>query len=170
MLSKDEQENLVKAQLLDAITYYIDRQEIVAQAITELGLDITTNFNSKTPLEGDELEKLRKWSEQRSKIPSRGIWIDKDGNEWEYFLHGNGCLLTNVKTGEPIEWDIPQLESFDPYFFHDNLFWQFKSTSRYDKVGNVRHRLTELVNQLIEELIEDGKITKDYSLPNKENN
>ena len=170
MLSKDEKEKLVKEELLEAISYYIGRQKIVAQAMTDLGLDVTTKFNSKTPLEGNELEKFKKWSEQRSKIPSRGTWVDKEGNKWEYFLHGEGCLLTNIETGEPIEWDIPQTDSFDPYFFHDNLFWQFKAESRYDKVGSVRHRLTELVNQLIEELIEEGKITKDYSLPNKENN
>jgi len=168
MLSKDEHEKLVKEQLLDAIAYYIGRQKIVAQAMTELGLDITTKFNSKTPLEDNELDKFKKWGEQRSKIPNRGSWVDKDGNEWEYFLHGSGCLLTNIKTGEPLEWDVPQVESFDPYFFHDNLFWQFKSEDRRAKVGSVRHRLTELVNQLIEELIEDGKISKDHSVIDKE--
>jgi hypothetical protein len=164
MLSKEEFRSLAKQELLDAITYYIDRQKIVAQALTDLGFDITTNWSFTDANDEQAINAIQKWVARRKEIPSRGVWIDQENNQWDYYLHGAGCTLTNQKTGEPIEWDAPKLNSFDSFFFFPSIFWQFHAKDRYDKVGRLKAWLTGNMEQLIEELVEDGKLNKDYSL------
>ena len=162
----EEYENQLKKQLLDAIEYYINRQKIVSQALTDLGFDVTTD------VEVDNRQSyisMQKWMTHAKEVPDSGIWIDTNNDEWQYLIHGAGCQLTNKKTGEPIDWDVPRINSFTPMFFYNHLFWQFKAHNRFDKVNLIRGRLTGLVNQLIEELVEKGEINKDYSIPNKEN-
>ena len=161
ILSKDEFKNLVKQQLLDAISYYIERQKIVAQALTDLGFDINTDWdqNDKTTW-----KETKAWLDHAGQIPQTGIWIDKDNNEWEYFIHGQGCRLINTRTREPIEWDAPNQARFTPDFFHENLFWQFKAEKRYDKIGAMHVWLKRTIDELIDELIREGKIGQDHSL------
>jgi len=161
VLSREEFKNLAKQQLLDAISYYMERQKIVAQALTDLGFDINTHWDQNDEWTWEEIEK---WDAHAYKIPQKGIWIDSDNNEWEYFVHGRGCKLINIKTREPIEWDAPKLDTFTPDFFHDNLFWQFKAENRYDKVGFMRVWVNRAVDGLIKELVDEGKLNKDYSL------
>lgn len=43
-----------------------------------------------------------------------GYW--GQDNEWNYFLHGVGCRLIHAITGEPIDWDVSDLDRFDPYW------------------------------------------------------
>ncbi|MBI3173502.1 MAG: hypothetical protein HYZ25_07275 [Chloroflexi bacterium] len=160
-LSQEEFKNLAKQQLLDAISYYIEGQKIVAQALSDLGFNINI-FGD--PNDKQAREEIEKWLAHVSEISQKGIWVDSDNNEWEYYVHGGGCRLTNVSTREPIEWDVPNLDTFDPFFFHDNLFWQFRAENRYDKVGAVLFWVNHAVDELIRELVGDGKLSKDYSL------
>lgn len=161
VLSQEEFKDLAKLQLLDAISYYIERQKIVAQALTDLGFDIHT---SRDQNEKQARKEIEKWLAHVGEISHRGIWVDNDNNEWEYYVHGGGCRLINVNTREPIEWDVPNLDTFDPFFFHDNLFWQFRAENRYDKVGAVLFWVNHAVDELIKELVDEGKLNKDYSL------
>jgi hypothetical protein len=160
MQDKDEYIDLAKQQLLDAIYYYVDRQKLVAQAVTELGIDKTL----LTP------EKILQWSELRAKIPTSGSWTDEDGGKWIYFLHGYGCRLTNLKTDESIDWNMKRkINAFDPYFFYKNLVWQISVSARDNKVLQLKGWEKEEIINLIDILIEEGKINQDWSIPDKEN-
>ncbi len=48
----------------------------------------------------------------------RGSW-----GEWSYYIHGRGCRLVHARTREPIEWDSPDLQTFDPSWFAHWLEW-----------------------------------------------
>jgi hypothetical protein len=50
-----------------------------------------------------------------------GFW--GDANEWKYFLHGAGCHVTHIETGEVIGWDAATLTRFDPYWLADWIHW-----------------------------------------------
>ena len=57
VLSQEEFKDLAKLQLLDAISYYIERQKIVAQALTDLGFDIHTSRDQNEKQARKEIEK-----------------------------------------------------------------------------------------------------------------
>ena len=46
-----------------------------------------------------------------------------ENNEWQYFFHGAGCRLTHTITQEPVEWDAPDVNAFDSYWFVNWLEW-----------------------------------------------
>lgn len=50
-----------------------------------------------------------------SRKPQRGYW--GENGEWKYFLHGGGCRLTHRQTGERIEWDAGDLNTFNVDWF-----------------------------------------------------
>jgi hypothetical protein len=99
--------------------YFIERQRIVCLAMLDLDpyalkaggdtlfgiaispyIDASANFRSE----------------------NRGIWK----NEWKYRLHGIGCELVNIHTGEPLEWDAPDPDSFEFSWFWEHLGWRLK--------------------------------------------
>jgi hypothetical protein len=49
--------------------------------------------------------------------------------DWEFFRHGIGCKLINLRTGEPIEWDAPDPCAISLYWFLANLEWRLKNES-----------------------------------------
>jgi hypothetical protein len=106
---------VVKQELRRAIAYFIGRQRLVAQAMLDLGLNL------------DEIGRCGAmgWA---GRISQRGIWKDESGCEWRYYLHGAGCLLRSLRTDEPINWDCPNVDAFDDYFFMQHLEWQLRSS------------------------------------------
>lgn len=60
-----------------------------------------------------------------------GLWRA----EWRYWAHGLGCRLVHQHTGEPLEWDAPELLSFDERWFWTHLEWRIGQTSKPDKVA-----------------------------------
>ena len=87
-------------------------------------------------------------------LSQRGIWRDDENNEWQYFLHGGGCRLTNMKTGEPIDWDCPDLNSYDKYKFLHHLEWQLSSPERADKLAMSRTLEKDELESLISEIVQ----------------
>ena len=86
------------------------------------------------------------------KLPQRGIWHDSEQNEWEYYLHGGGCKLTNVETGEPINWDAPNVNSFTQMFFERHLLWQVSYPYRSIKLGYLCSVMLQPVRLLMKEV------------------
>jgi hypothetical protein len=80
---------------------FVKRQEVVAQAIGE----------------------LRPNWRQRAGVSPVGNW--GENKEWKYRLHGLGCELTNVETGEPLHWDVIGLTTFDRTWFAHFVGWLF---------------------------------------------
>jgi hypothetical protein len=123
-----DEKKLVKQELYKAIIYFIERQKLVAQAMLDLGLDLglIARFGAIAWVSGTWIldDEKRAWLDQLDKLfvgaefvpgeealieaikrnaerqyPQRGTWGEND--EWEYYLHGGGCLLTNKETGGP---------------------------------------------------------------------
>ncbi|HKJ39712.1 MAG TPA: hypothetical protein VJ972_13125 [Anaerolineales bacterium] len=178
----------VKKELIETITYFVQRQELVAQALKEFGLDLNIMgilgaigwtlgsegakefFTvSTTKLEGDFINALQKMAE--SNIPSvkqTGQWTDKNGDIWNYFMHGGGCRLTNKKTDELIDWDCPNPTHFDAFKFCYHLKWQTKNfPNKYPHLIKYLHEhdIYTIEHKLIPELVNDGKIIKTLGNP-----
>ncbi len=184
-----DEKTLVKQELYKAIAYFVERQKLVAQAMLDLGLDLdligqfgvlawvsgTWNLDEETKsflanlnksFVGDEITEdeqalidATKRNAERQ-FPQRGIWDKND--EWEYHLHGCGCHLENQKTGEPIDWDCPNVKSFKECFFREHLGWQLRTSDHKDKLKHTQMWIDKYgessIRELMEELGSDGLI------------
>jgi hypothetical protein len=173
--SQNESQEQIKEELRNALAYFIERQKLVAQAMTELGLDLnevaefkSAAWSSGAKLNRDDsqitmaspesenayVKKLFQVAKRASErnLSQSGIWRDNENNEWRYFLHGGGCRLTNVKTGEPIDWDCPDVNSYDRYKFLHHLEWQLTSSEQANKLCLSRSSKKGTLKSLINEI------------------
>lgn len=183
-ISPEELKQEALIDLQEALRYFIERQKLVAQAMTEMGLDLdevaaygiltwvsefppdkngkiskpVENFKKMAESESAEQRKLYQVAKRASErnLPRCGIWRDREQNEWEYSLHGIGCLLKNVKTGEPIDWDAPNVNSYTPMFFEQNLLWQISHPYRSIKLGFLRSVMLQPVKAMLKEIAGDN--------------
>lgn len=180
-----DHKTLTQQELYKAIAYFVERQQLVAQAMRDLGLDLEEVAKWGTAAwfsgqgthephlyegasdEEQELYNIMMRARVRE-LPPTGFWGDKD--EWEYFLHGNGCRLRNVNTGEPINWNCPNILAFDPYFFLHHLEWRIESRYREDELYHTRRWIEQhsdglqSIITLIKEMIDVGLINQDFTL------
>ena len=174
-MTQTNQRNLAKDELYKAIQHFVERQQIVVQAMLDMKLDINaigkfaslgwassaSSENGQKPLDrfqkepASEFEKeiyaVMKRSEE-IKVPRKGVWKDKTGEEWNYVLHGGGCLLINLETQEPVDWDCPNPKAFDETFFFVHLDWRLKQDNKELKYvqelqNEVKAIFLELVNE-----------------------
>jgi len=116
------------------VRYFLERQKLVARAMLDihpgplrmagrhiLGIQIEPYYQRW-------LERIDTDENFHSNWQS-GIWLD----EWKHWAHGYGCRITNLKTGEPIEWDAPDLLAFDQYWFWNHVEWRVSQTVLPDK-------------------------------------
>jgi len=110
---------LAKQELLQAIVYFIDRQRLVAQTITDLGLSTAAigtygasawawNPHQSIAALRQELETVTRpelydcylvgLRAHELRVPQQGIWHDQQGHIWNYYLHGMGCHITHILT------------------------------------------------------------------------
>jgi len=180
---------LAKQELLQAITYFIDRQVLVAHVISNLGLNAAAigtygpgawSWNPQQNIAAlrHELEMLTRpelydcylagLRAHELRVPQQGVWHDQQGQEWNYYLHGTGCQITNGLTLEVIDWDCPNVAAFDPFFFEAHLTWQLISKSIPYQLVHLRSWITQngvhAIQHLIEQLIDTGAITRDMTL------
>ena len=138
----------MKEILLEILPTFISKQALVHQAMTELRPHL---IMAATDSEKLDYEKFVELAEEYSHIPQVGQWTSEE-DEWDYFVHGMGCRLTNVKTLEPIEWDAPNVDSFHDRWFFNWAMWHFKHKQN-------RSDLTyEALVALLKELVNDGLI------------
>jgi hypothetical protein len=177
----------VKQEIYEAIARFIERQKLVAQAMSDFGLDLdmVAQYQAiawvssvshiiedvEKPLdlfpEGSVLHAVSEHAE-RVKVPQEGRWKDMEGEVWGYYLHGGGCRLTHTHTGEPIDWDCPNVLVFDPWFFQWHLAWQLTSPVHQPSLQHTRewietHGLNALT-ALLDEMVCDGMINPDWTL------
>lgn len=188
-MDKESKKLLVKQELYQAIAHFIERQHLVAQAMLDMGLDLeevgkygaiawfSTGgtrldefdrlFRSLSSPSEREMVDVGRRAEARN-LSSTGTWKDHNGYEWDYFLHGGGCRLTNTRTGESVDWDCPNVRSFDPFSFIRHLEWQLSSPNRKDKLIHtqdwVQTNGMDSIILLIKEMIDDGLINKGMTL------
>jgi len=148
---------------------------LVAQVMTELGLDLNevaefkafawssgaksdkddAQISTAIPeSENTYVKKLFQVAKRASErnLSQSGVWRDNENNEWRYFLHGGSCRLTNIKTGEPIDWNCPDVNSYDRHKFFDHLEWQMTSSERVEKLSFSRSVEKETLKTLINEI------------------
>jgi hypothetical protein len=83
---------------------------------------------------------------ETKQVSFEGSWAD----EWVYKLHGIGCELKNIHTGELFDWDISDPEIFGKVEFIDHLHWRAihshsdKTIVDYLKWIQDGHHFTEL--------------------------
>ncbi len=179
-LSQDEFKERVNSELKEALTYFIERQKLVAQAMTEMGLDlnevaqygalawvstlppdkngkVVKSVDAYSEYENSDNEERQKWYQVAKRasernLPQTGIWHDSEQNEWEYTLHGGGCRLVNTKTGEPINWDPPDVNSYDTFKFMYNLKWQISFPERATKLSTISFLVTKTIEPFLKEI------------------
>jgi hypothetical protein len=117
------------------IEYFLQRQTLVARAMLEVHPQPLRMYG--THIFGVEIAPcVERWRRRIATDDNfrfnwqSGVW----GGEWRHFAHGYGCRLTHIHTGEPLEWDAPDLLAFDEYWFGNHLTWRIQQTLSPDQV------------------------------------
>jgi hypothetical protein len=147
------------------MAYYIQRQRIVLLAMLYLNpSSLAMNGDS---IEGIDLELyLENYAikEQNCQNPIElqlGVWK----NEWKFWVHGIGCRLIHVESGEPIEWDAPNIYLFRFEWFWQHLMWRCEFESEDPVIMQVSDWVkksleidveTEMINRNLIEITENG--------------
>jgi hypothetical protein len=177
-MTENDNRKLAKNELYMAACHFVERQQLVVQAMSEMKLNIdaigkfgsfgwassASSENGEKPLDrfpeeptGEfekELYAVLKYAEE-IKMPRKGVWRDHSGQTWNYILHGAGCLLTNSETQEPIDWDCPNPQAFDEFFFIVHLGWRLNQNDvNLQHVQGLRHE----IKVMFSELVHDGLI------------
>ncbi len=146
----------VQVAVLALLRRYVARQQLAADAMQQLRPDLWFQTHQEewtAPI----LVKLTALQAQVAGIPQKGYWGEHD--EWEYFFHGGGCRLVHTATGEPIDWDAPNLRRFDKFWFLNYLQWAL-ATDAADpalltiqaELGHYHNSMRELTFSLLDQL------------------
>lgn len=153
--------------ILTMIEKYIVRQQLACEALVELRPDkfAMARFVGRREISFEEALSL---AEQYKDAPYSGVWNKHGNGEWRYLIHGGGCRLMNVETGEILDWDAPDREVFDQYFFVCWFMWAIQQ-EQHDR------DITEAeVAQTVIELEADGHLVQvehtKYRLKNRDEN
>ncbi|MEO8395148.1 MAG: hypothetical protein ABI700_19280 [Chloroflexota bacterium] len=106
---------------LSLVQQFVERQSVVLEAMEEVCPRRLFSWRHT----GDKLAKDQ---------PQFGMWRD----EWKYFWHGAGCALKNLKTGEPLEWDAPDLQAFDRHWLANWFKWRISQENQDENTAIVR--------------------------------
>jgi hypothetical protein len=143
-VSPDRSSVVMRDIILNALAIFISRQQLVHEAMTELRPDLLAAAadTREERLKSIELAKIY------GRVPQSGIWRD----EWDHFIHGLGCRLINLNTQELIEWDAPDVDSFEEDWFLTWLIWDLRLNQRNTEANR------ELLRQAFRALVSDGTI------------
>jgi hypothetical protein len=129
-----EQLTPLQSAVLSLAKQYCERQAIVRDALRELRPHLLMPLENRgTP---------KQWAAALSIQHPLGNW--GENGEWAYFLHGIGCRLTHNQTGEKIEWDAGDLNTFDLNWFLHWLQWRLKQTGDSEMIETVRSVLSNV--------------------------
>jgi len=124
--------NEEQAEVYRLVVQFVQRQELVYQLLRQL----RPRF---VPKPGEHPPRLTR---KAATATQRGRW-----GEWRYRIHGGGCELVHDTTGEPIQWDSPDVRRFDPNWFVDWVRWYAARTACAvdpERVPGVLIELTKL--------------------------
>lgn len=145
--------NKIQLTILRLLETFITRQYLVFTAMQEIAPDKLYDI-PRAMIESEIDGVLRH-------IPKPRPDYCGSNNEWKVWVHGIGCKLTNVESGEPIEWDAPDTQVFDAYWFSNWLTWHLKNSEPTDATtalltrhlaetdSDVKTLVFETVNQLL---------------------
>lgn len=118
--------------VLDFIVEFVGRLDIVREAVFQLHPFLAWKvWKNKKPR---TLQKRAKFMKKTKKMPYSAIWK----KDWNYQVHGMGCKLTHILTGEPLEWDVDKMYSFDKYWFINWLQWRLLDGKEDETVAQMK--------------------------------
>lgn len=111
--------------LLHLMEHFIERQQIVVRIMVLLRPELIRRYGIDKLLGIDIEPNLRALQIAQDKLEDfrmifDGVWKD----EWRWRLHGIGCQLTNIHTGEPFNWD--SVHPYDLEYFWQHLDWRIR--------------------------------------------
>lgn len=177
---------LLIQEIYKAISYFIERQKLVVKVLKDLDIDLhdmgewgaaiwsqqglskaSTVVTNSHLAQTDEFRKALLRARSKQPVVQQGTW--SHGRNWIYFLHGKGCRLRNTLTGEVIDWNCPEVEAFDPYFFIEHLKWRLE-TEQEDSLPEIRKWISDhsqdfnSIIQIIDHMVSLGLITFDWKI------
>lgn len=150
----------MKDELTKLVERFIGRQTLVLQAMEYIRPDLLVLSQYRNwPVVNQEAFNQFFWLAKLSvRNPQSGIW----NSNWDYYIHGKGCRLTHLSTHEPIEWDAPNIDQFDLYWFANWLVWMMRQENTFpvdvmDSLSGINSQeIIERVRPYLEELVTTG--------------
>ena len=149
---------------------FVSRQVLALRAIEEMRPHFILIAKRERPIEEILTEMLNEI--KRPQAPQSGY--TGDNNEWEYFFHGGGCQLTHTVTQEIIDWDAPDVKTFDRFWFLNWLEWLLDYEATNEDAAIVQKAFDsyngtfrEFVFEQIRQYEESGLIKRSGSSRNK---
>ena len=146
---------------------FVSRQVLNLRAVEEMRPQFMVMARRDAPTE----ELLRAMQDQPDS-PERGY--TGDNNQWSYVFHGLGCRLTHTITQEVIDWDAPDVNAFDAWFFLKWLEWLLKYEADSEDAVIVQKAFDshggefwDFVRERIQHLEEAGLIMQSEQYRNK---
>jgi len=127
---------------------YISRQQLVYDILQELRPHFFAVHDKS--VSGIDLVNLVRQGILH--VPFTGTW-QKYGT-WKYYIHGAGCRLTNMISGEVIEWDTPHVTDFDLKWFMNWINWVKNVNHTYQSVTE------DVVYNLLNQLEQEGVVER----------
>lgn len=150
MVLSREQEAVV----LRLVEHFVRRQRLVLELIR----DVRPHLLSAAPVRPPK---------EVMAATSKGTWGSE--GEWRFHMHGLGCKMVHILTGEPLDWQPPDLKRFDVYCFQAWLGWYWDQLDVEPDVKGLRQRLESKgggtgLKDALEHLAEGGALQRE--LPN----
>jgi hypothetical protein len=158
-----EQLDPTQAKLFTLVERFVQRQHLVVEAIKEIRPDLLSEHIGGETKPRPPKEYIR--------ATQAGDW--GKNKEWDYFIHGGGCRLIHKVTKEPIEWNAPDINKFDPYWFCNWVQWLLSQStedeSEKEIVFTLESRLKsqdikemrKIVFELLNQLRDKGRLVHD---------
>ncbi len=138
-------QSTIEDTVLRLIKLFIQRLRVLQNAIWDLHPRlILRQKNITNPRERAEFIK-NYWRTTKG----IGIWQ----NEWKYRVHGAGCQLINIHSGEPLHWDIGHRNRFDKSWFVDYVVWILNKAEREKFLAPLLSRLDEISRYNVQEVV-----------------
>lgn len=143
--------------ILDLVYRFVDRQQVTLEAFRELRPAIVDTKADQAKL----IDTLTQYINH----PWQGNW-----HEWSFHFHGLGCRLINNKTAEIIEWEAPDVNTFDRFWFVNWLEWlwmfhpddeNLKLLKDFYSHRPNRYDLYDLIFPMLNLLRVEGQISQD---------
>ncbi|MCI0713365.1 MAG: hypothetical protein L0154_24630 [Chloroflexi bacterium] len=131
--------------ILILLDIFIERQRLAEKALQELRPDII--LKAKLSVENVELWEVIQVTKLYKYHLQRGEW-EHEGR-WQYFVHGTGIKLTNTVSGEPIEWDAPDPDVFDVYWFANWVEWKVLQSGEFRDLRNFAQKHFRTLSDVI---------------------
>ena len=151
---------ILETSVLNLIKRYVKRQQIAFNAFRALRPAI---------IEADNIsqndKKLTEVLSQYVDEPWMGQWQD-----WTFYFQGIGCRLIHEETAEIIEWEAPDIHTFDRHWFVNWLewLWIYRSDDPdlaffedYFAGSPTRNQICQVIFPVLSVMVEDNFIRND---------